>query len=183
PRFAEWRRRGLTVDVFGGDTIDELRDTVRALGRLTGAVDRADTFAHELDQRLARTPVGEPVSCAFVVGHAPLFVAGRASFVQPLLEAAGFRNVFDGDERAWFKIEAEELVQREPVVIVDTTLDAHLVDPTSAAPWAALAPHLEAVRAGRVRPFPPIRPGVDVPVWIDRLCEIRAATRGEATPR
>ncbi len=180
--FEDLRRLGLPVEVLGGDSLADVRAAVERIGTLVDAQARASEFVRALDQRLAVPPPGvDAPHAAFVIHHGPMFVAGRKSFVHGMLLAAGWRNTFSEFDQAWVQIEAEQMVQRQPDAIVDTTIGSaagagHQV-------WDPFTPHLEAVRAGRVYSFPAVTPGVQIPGWIDRLVQIRESMLipGEAT--
>ena len=80
-----------------------------------------------------------------------------------MLRAAGARNVFGEVEKTYLPVDAERIVERDPDVILDVTIvDNHL------GHWALL-PQLKAVREGRVHPFPRVRPGTQIPAWIEKL--------------
>jgi iron complex transport system substrate-binding protein len=52
------------------------------------------------------------------VGGGPLYAYGRASMAQPQLDAAGFTNVFDDTTERVFEVSIEELIARDPDVLV-----------------------------------------------------------------
>ncbi len=165
-------RHGLRVEVLGGDTIADLEQTLRQLGEWVGARERASEFLARLASVLAvPPPPGDSPRVLFVVDHNPLYVAGGGSFLEPMLHAAGFRNLFGERAEAWIQVDLEEIHAREPDCIIDVVLS----DPerSRSAPWPRLAGQLRAVAQGRVYPFPEVRCGVRIPDWVERLRALR----------
>ncbi len=171
PLFQGLARHGLRVEVFAGESIDDLRATVSGLGAMFDAEARAAEFIERLDAALAAAAPGPAAPrVLFVVDHRPLYVAGGGSFVDAMLAAAGAANLFHDRSEPWLPVELEEVVARDPDVIIDVTLppDAD----AAGEPWGRFRSHLRAVRAGRVWPFPQVYCGIQVPDWIVRLREI-----------
>jgi iron complex transport system substrate-binding protein len=52
------------------------------------------------------------------IGGGPVYAYGRASMAQPQLEAAGFTNVFDDSPERVFEVSVEELIERNPDVLI-----------------------------------------------------------------
>jgi iron complex transport system substrate-binding protein len=96
----------------------------------------------------------------FLVGRTPgriedLIAAGRASHLNELIELAGGDNVFRDSIAAYGKIPLEELLARNPEVIVDMGEMSETVGVTEAQKRAVVAlwnryPTLAAVREHRV---------------------------------
>ncbi|MFN0058265.1 MAG: ABC transporter substrate-binding protein [Planctomycetota bacterium] len=180
--FAALRRRGIQVELFGGESVAELRTAVRELGTRVAAEARATEYLARLDQalaprRAASTAATRPPSVLFVVNRDPLWVAGGASFVTELLRAAGAESVYQDAARPWLQVDLEDVVARDPDFIVDTTLGSIATSPAGPAgaaqqTWARFATHLRAVRDGRVYAFPPVRAGIHVPEWVADLAAL-----------
>jgi iron complex transport system substrate-binding protein len=144
----------------GADTdpsFDDVSDQLAVYGEVFDRQEEAAGAAAALEDRVAavRERVeGAPTRTAAVlyptVGGGTTYAYGSASMAQPQLEAAGLENVFgDTDERV-FEVTLEELLGRDPDVLVLLHSDG---DP--AAVQAALedlpgAEELTAVREGQV---------------------------------
>src|SRR5690606_21042169 len=82
----------------------------------------------------------------------PPRIAGPGTFVDELITAAGGRNAFDDARALWPEVSLEEVVRRQPDVVVVATggADARTLARFETAPgWR----DLRAVRAGRARPW------------------------------
>ena len=77
------------------------------------------------------------------IGGGPLYAYGRASMSQPQLETAGFENVFADTAERVFEVSIEELIARDPDVIVVL----HQGDADGAVDEVAQLPGSEALRA------------------------------------
>jgi iron complex transport system substrate-binding protein len=175
------RDDGVPVLVVFGDTLDEVKDLIGAIGRFTGA-DAATTLrALDDDLRAAAATAGaRSVPAVVVVGTEPLVVAGPGSFADSALATAGGRSVVPVDAPAWPQWSLEILAERRPRVVVAAE------GPAAAArlrEFLARA-HLEAaVVSGEgplfMRPGP--RLGRDVRALAALLAPFDASTAIEAT--
>jgi iron complex transport system substrate-binding protein len=96
----------------------------------------------------------------FVIGRSPdrldgLVVAGRASYLNEVIEIAGGENVFRDAVAAYPKVSLEEVMARNPAVIVDMGDMADTVGVTEAHKRGVIAlwqqiPTLAAVKQHRV---------------------------------
>lgn len=175
--FQVLEERGLRVEVRRVETIDDIRRTVDEFGEWLGARSRAREFSRRLQEQLASAPAVDADSprVLFVIDHDPLWVAGSDTFVHTMLGAVGVVNLFE-DRSGYFQVALEEVVIRQPDVIIDVSIDpAH--EQAGLARWSGFARHLEAVAAGRVHAFPNVRPSVRVCDWIDLLGDLVRDTR------
>ena len=96
----------------------------------------------------------------FVVGRTPnrldeLFVMGRASYLNEVIEIAGGENVFRDASAAYPQVSLEEVLSRNPEVIVDMGEMGQTIGVTPEqkraveALWQRLS-SLAAVKSGRV---------------------------------
>jgi hypothetical protein len=81
-----------------------------------------------------------------------------------MMRAAGIANVCGGERWSYGRIELETVFALDPVIILDASFEGASPDEF----WNRF-PELRAVREGGVRAFPPVRPGVGIPAWIERL--------------
>jgi iron complex transport system substrate-binding protein len=150
------RLEELGVPVFAveaDDTSDVFR-TVGSLGRLTGRVRAADSLAAGLRRELAEVAAsvaGRPQPTVFfLVWNDPPMTAGPQTFISQVLGVAGGRNVFADVAGEWPNVALEEIVRRQPDVLVLPQGEkggAHDVDQLRRAPgWR----ELRAMREGRV---------------------------------
>nr|WP_205835375.1 ABC transporter substrate-binding protein [Microbacterium sp. CFH 90308] len=136
----------------GDASFDTLYDQVRMYGRIFDRSDEAESVVRELQARVAaveaETADAAPRSAAVLypsVGGGPLYAYGRGSMAQPQLTAAGFENVFSDTAERVFEVSVEELIARDPDVLVLL----HQGDEDGVAAAIASLPGSEALRALR----------------------------------
>jgi len=164
-RHAE-RLRALNLNVLEIDdaTLAGIYDSIRRIGQAAGVPARAEALCSQMRAQLdaihtkvARLPRRRVL---FLVGRTPgriedLVAAGRRSHLNELIEIAGGDNVFRDSVAAYGKIPLEELLSRNPEVIVDMGEMSETVGVTEAQKRAVVAlwnryPALAAVREHRV---------------------------------
>ena len=143
---------GIAVYAARTETIADALRTTRNLGVLLDARAAADSLAHAISGALEttrRAVAALPrVRAAYVLAIDPPTVAGPGTFIDELIAIAGGSNVFADVKRSWPQVNLEEIVRRDPDVIV-------LARESNEAPRALLSQlpgwrDLRAVRAGRV---------------------------------
>ncbi|EHR61647.1 ABC-type Fe3+-hydroxamate transport system, periplasmic component [Saccharomonospora cyanea NA-134] len=138
-------------------TFDDVYDQVTAYGRLFDRRSEAAELVTSLQERVSAVEeavAGEPARTAAVlyptVGGGPVYAYGNESMAHPQLETAGFTNVYaDVDERV-FEVTVEDLIGRNPDVLVLLHSDG---DPGAVRDAVADLPGagaLKAVRDGAV---------------------------------
>jgi len=146
---------GIPVYAANPESIADAERLIRQVGRMLGLDARADTLAaafravlegvrRHLDAAGADTP-----SVLYLISVDPPRAAGPATFVGELITAAGGRNVFDDARALWPEVSLEEVVRRQPDVVVlgVAGADARTLARFETAPgWR----EVRAVRAGRV---------------------------------
>ncbi|NHC44266.1 ABC transporter substrate-binding protein [Motilibacter aurantiacus] len=126
-------------------------------GKVFGVEDvarqKADAFRAEVEQATSQTPAGERRTAAVLyptVGGGTTYAYGTRSMAHPQLEAAGFENVFaDTDERV-FEVTLEELIGRDPDVLVLLYSEGDPAAVEKAVTDLPGAGNLAAVRDGNV---------------------------------
>jgi iron complex transport system substrate-binding protein len=154
------------LEVNPAETADGVFTTIRAIAGACGVAARGEelvaTLTAQLQQLRAKAKALTPVKVAFVVGRTPgtldgLFVAAKDSYLAELLKIAGGRNVFADSPAAYPKVTMEELLARNPDVILDMGDSTHtgVMSPGHRESVIRLwqqYPMLAAVRNGRVLP-------------------------------
>lgn len=145
-------------------SLESLRSIEDAIGRIAsrlGVPARGAALVAGIEARRAavsRLVAGRPrPRTLLLLGHSPddvgsLFAVGPASFLGEMLEAAGGDNVL-GDVRVPYpKVSVEEVIARDPDVILEVVSPPADVDAQGRALrlWSAY-PSLRAVRTGAVR--------------------------------
>ncbi len=141
-----------------------LDESIRTIGRAAGAEARAEGLCAKiragLDDLRERTRGLARPRVLFLVGRTPgrmedLIAAGAGSYLGELIELAGGVNAFQDAPVPYSKIGLEEILARNPDVIIDMGEMARTVGVTEAQKRAVVAlwgryPKLRAVGKGRV---------------------------------
>ncbi|WP_370328457.1 ABC transporter substrate-binding protein [Euzebya sp.] len=137
---------------------DAIYDYVDAYGSLFGVEDRAREVVGELQDRIAAaeamaSEAGEERTAAILyptVGGGTTYAYGTLSMSHRQIESAGFTNVFgDTDERV-FEVTAEELIARDPDVLLLLHVDGGPGPVEDAVVQLPGADGITAVRDGAV---------------------------------
>ncbi len=122
PTVRALRGAGLNVLPLRSDSLDDVRDAVQKLGAALGTPEAASNVWGRLQAQVDRVRIesaGKPkVKVAIAVGYRPLMLAGRGSYLQPLIEVAGGVNAADSG-LAWPTTSFEALVNDPPDVLID----------------------------------------------------------------
>jgi iron complex transport system substrate-binding protein len=157
-------RLKLNVLEVDDTTVEGIYESIRAIGRATGAAPKAEAVCvgmksevESVRRRAANLP---PVRILFVVGRTPgriedLIAAGGSSYLNEILTIAGGRNVLGDAAMGYAKVSLEEVLSRDPDVIIDMGEMAQTVGVTEEQKRAVVRlwgryPNLKAVRTKRV---------------------------------
>ena len=146
------------------DGLESIYRAIAQVGQAAGVGAKGKALVSSLRGQLAavrRRTDGMPRRrVMFVVGRTPgaiseLIVVGRSSYLNELFEIAGGDNIFRSSIAAYPKVSMEEVMGRNPEVIVDMGEMAQTVGVTDAQKKAVVTlwkqyPMLEAVKRGRV---------------------------------
>ncbi|MEV4199175.1 ABC transporter substrate-binding protein [Micromonospora globbae] len=138
-------------------SFDDIYAQMQTYGRVFGRETEAAAAVAALRERMARIQAaagpasGRTAAVLYpTVGGGTTYAYGAASMAHPQLEAAGFRNVFGDVRERVFEVTVEELLGRNPdvLVLLHSDGDPRAVEQAlTALPGAA---QLKAVRAGDV---------------------------------
>ena len=142
------------IPVFGvaTDSIANTYAAIERIGSLLGCGAAADSLASSIRSQLdsVRNAVAhrKPVRVLYVVSVAPATVVGPHTFIDELIRIAGGTNVFEDSPKQYSEASLEEIIQRDPDVIIvarEEEFDAH-AELARTAGWR----DLRAVRAEHV---------------------------------
>jgi iron complex transport system substrate-binding protein len=149
---------GIPVYASRVETVGEVRGMIRRLGVLLGAAERADSLIIAIDAELEAVraaAAGRPVpSVLYLLSTEPPMAAGPDTFVDDLITLAGGSNSFHDARQLWPQISLEEIVRRQPEVIIRPSARA-VTDPLAGIAGRPGWRDLEAVRNGRVHGVDP----------------------------
>lgn len=113
---------GIRVYAARTETIADALRTIRNVGVLLDATRPADSLAHwitaSLDSVRLAASTWPRVRVAYVLAVQPLTIAGPATFIDELIQIAGGRNVFADVRQPFPEVNLEELMRRDPDLIV-----------------------------------------------------------------
>ncbi len=133
------------VHVSHIQTLEDALACIAEIGGLTGAPEAAGALAEGIRGQFARLPAPAPLRAAYLIWRRPYMAAGGDTFIDQMLAAAGFANVF-GAARRYPATTAEEIAALQP----DCVLCATEPFPFAAAHLAELHAALPGVRVARV---------------------------------
>lgn len=135
------------------DVYDQLGVYGQVFGREAEASEAVDALRARTDELTAAEPSGRTAAVLYpTIGGGVTYAYGTASMAHPQLKAAGFENSFaDVDERV-FEVTLEELLGRDPDVIVLLYSDGDPAEVEQALTELPGADQLTAVRNGDVMP-------------------------------
>jgi iron complex transport system substrate-binding protein len=145
-------------------TVAGIYESIRAIGRAAGAAAQAEALSKTIESALAgirrRTSPLPRVRVLFVVGRTPgrledLIAAGGSSYLDELITIAGGENVFHDALAPYSKVSLEEVLARNPDVIIDMGEMAQTVGITDTRKREVVSlwsryPKLKAVAGKRV---------------------------------
>lgn len=104
-------------------SMDDMYNDILNLGKIFDVEARAqeliDGYKAELATVTASLPNGDPLRVfVYDSGEDTPFTAGRYAMPTALIEAAGARNIMDDFEKSWATVTWEEVVERNPEVVV-----------------------------------------------------------------
>ncbi|KAA0982411.1 ABC transporter substrate-binding protein [Pseudomonas sp. ANT_J28] len=100
------------------DTYNDLRN----LGKIFDVQDRANDLIAQMQAQVAQVrkdlPADKPRVFLYDSGEDRAMTSGRLGMPQALIDAAGGRNILDDVEASWTRVNWENVVERNPQVIV-----------------------------------------------------------------
>ncbi len=144
----------------GEVTFDDVWDQVELYGTVFGKGDAAAGYIAELEDRVEAVveavPGGEDRTVAVLFptpGSPTTYAYGTGSMSHPLVTAAGLENVFADETERVFEVTAEELIARDPDVIIALHTDSNVDAIRTAVRELPGAEALTAVRDDAIHPM------------------------------
>jgi len=152
----DWiERNGIALYRSEPDSLAAVAATIRAIGELSGTPVIARTAAAAFERALETACAGLPPQPAYVlVWERPAMSIGGRHWINDVLRAAGFHNLFADLDRGVFQIAPEALLAARPATRIS------LVPTPDTVGGPALADLLA-------------RPGTRLPEAVQRLCRLR----------
>ena len=116
-------------NIGSADTLDDVYADIRAIGDIFGVADRADALVQALSEEVAAAAPradsqGDPLRVfIFDSGDDSPYTAVCCSMFTNMIETAGGKNIFDDVDGRWKSVSWEEVIDRDPELIVLTEAD------------------------------------------------------------
>ena len=150
---------GGTVYAVDAETFDQVYASIEVVGQMTGHNEEATALVTQMKERVAAVesvvaeiPRGERPTVFWETWDDPLMTAGPTTFAGQMIEKGGGVNLFADVTKRYAEISIEEVIQRNPDVIMgpDTHGEALTADQIAARPgWDTV----KAVQEGRIYVF------------------------------
>ena len=159
--------------------LDDMPSSLLRLGRLAGTEPQAQAAAAELAERIAalrnRYRQAAPARVLIQVWDRPIYTVGRAEIMSDVINACGYRNVYEDLADPGPAVALESVLARDPDIIL-----ALAPDERSGRDWVAdwrAYPSMRAVRSGRVLAWTDQRLSRLGPSIVDAAEDLCAALR------
>jgi iron complex transport system substrate-binding protein len=117
--------QGITVFTVAPSSLADIEDVLLTLGEITGHSAEAAALVGNMQDRMdavaakiGTIPPEEHVSLFYEVWHEPLTTTSDKTFIGEIIDLAGGNNIFGNLEDTYPNISTEEVVERNPEVIV-----------------------------------------------------------------
>jgi iron complex transport system substrate-binding protein len=115
------QERGISVFVTDPQSVLEVLETIKAIGRVTGQEETAAALAAEMQERVdavrERVEDAPPPKVFWELGP-ELYTAGPGSFLDDLIMMAGGENVAADADSPWPQLSVEAIILKDPEVVV-----------------------------------------------------------------
>ncbi|HEX6922774.1 MAG TPA: helical backbone metal receptor, partial [Bacillales bacterium] len=98
-------------------TFDDGLKMIRDLGMLTDREDEAERMAGAIEEKFHGMGQTNGKRAAYVIWQNPYMVAGGDTYINSMLEKAGFTNVFKNDEGRYPEVSMQDFRDAEPELI------------------------------------------------------------------
>jgi ABC-type Fe3+-hydroxamate transport system substrate-binding protein len=163
---------GIRVHVFQNIHFDEVLENIRRLGELVGREPAARERVAAIERTraaVARAAAGRPAPrVLLVLQRDPIYVAGRGSFIDEMIETLGARNLGAEFDDPYPRVASEWVVAQGPDVLIDLSPDRG----GALAYWSRW-PSIPAVANGRMLELDAEQISMPGP-YLDRSLEVLA---------
>jgi len=155
PRHTIERLESLNIPVFAVDSgnIQEIMQSIQALGEVLGAMDKADELVRDMRERMdhvqkqAAKKDSRP-AILFQVDSDPVIGAGNSTFIHEMIHLAGGTNVLADMER-YPRLGWEDILRMDPEVVIIASMAGGRSSEKLLQSWHRW-PQLRAVQNSRV---------------------------------
>ena len=164
-------------------TLEDTYNDLRNLGKIFDVQDRANALIASMQAQVAEVrehlPPDQPRVFLYDSGEDRAMTSGRLGMPQALIDAAGGRNILDDVETSWTRVSWENVVERNPEVIV--IVDYGEVSAEQKQQFLLNNPALQSVDAIKHRRFIVI-PYVQATPGVDNVLAVQTLAKGFHRP-
>lgn len=119
------RKMGFTVIALNPETLHDVIENIRLVGRATGTETRASEVADGMQEQInaitkrSKEAKNRP-SVAHIVWYDPIWVSGNHTFQNEMFEMAGGENAFP-DVNGWEIVSLEKFITKDPDILIVNT--------------------------------------------------------------
>ncbi|MGE5590204.1 MAG: ABC transporter substrate-binding protein [Bacillota bacterium] len=129
-QYAKLLEQNVPVVVLQPKNLEQVYETIRLAGRVTGVPDKADAVIKQMQDRIAAVTAktqgltdAQRPKVFYEVYHDPLMTVGPGSFIHDLIGLAGGRNIAEQVGKDYAEVSPELLVQQNPDLILSPYAD------------------------------------------------------------
>jgi iron complex transport system substrate-binding protein len=147
---------GYNVLVLSMQKFSELPEVINKIGTVTGTQEKAEKLANDIDNKInelkAKYKQNEKIKALWVIDEESLRVAGRETFLNEILEAAGGENAIGKTLQQYPSISTEELISCGAEVIIQSAMSKENLEiqQKHAELFWSKYPNLPAVKHNRI---------------------------------
>ena len=118
---------GIQVFIVNPRNVKDVIETISQIGRVCGVSEKAGLVSNQLNQRLERVQsavAGKDRPLVFLqINLRPIMTVNRNTFHHDLITLAGGRNLAQDEPITYPRISREEVIRRQPDVIIISSMD------------------------------------------------------------
>jgi iron complex transport system substrate-binding protein len=147
---------GYKVLVLSMQKFSELPEVINKIGTVTGVQEKAEQLANNIENKInelkAKYKQNEKIKVLWVIDEESLRVAGRETFLNEMLEAAGGENAIGKTLQQYPSISTEELISCGAEVIIQSAMSKENMESQQkhAELFWSKYPNLPAVKNNRI---------------------------------
>jgi iron complex transport system substrate-binding protein len=126
-RVGKLEQAGIPVFLINPKSVDDVLDSMIALGKITGKSDFAGKIVPGLRLRVQKVkesvksiPVDKRPKVFYEIGQDPLITVGPGNFVDNLISMAGGINIASDAPAEWPRYSVEAVIEKKPDIIITT---------------------------------------------------------------
>ncbi|MDD3725932.1 MAG: helical backbone metal receptor [Candidatus Ratteibacteria bacterium] len=109
-------------------TFDDICKNFTTLANVLNCKKKAENVLKEVDTRLKKVEIQvaqqkKQKRVFFILGFKPLFTTGGSTYISEAIQYSGGINIFGDIKKKWFSCSIEEVVKRNPDVIIFLTME------------------------------------------------------------